>query len=176
MFHYIEQHLLIASAKIFVIYTKTRSKIKQAAKFALSHVNCDHNTIGRAYILFSVVSGVIGILMSTVMRLELHKPQIQIYNKISKLIYKSGDFDDQAKHLYNVTLTAHGLIMIFYMLMPMLINGFGNLNIPEQLNIKSMAFPKMGATSLALLILSLAYAVLSLLTKGTPTEYGTATG
>ncbi|XXN13663.1 MAG: cbb3-type cytochrome c oxidase subunit I [Candidatus Hodgkinia cicadicola] len=175
-FHYIEQRLLIASAKIFVIYTETRSKIKQAATFALSYINCDHNTIGRAYILFSVVSGVIGTLMSTVMRLELHKPQIQIYNKISKLIYKTGDFDDQAKHLYNVTLTAHGLIMIFYMLMPMLINGFGNLNIPEQLNIKSMAFPKMGVTSLALLILSLVYAMLSLLTKGTPTEYGTATG
>ncbi len=114
--------------------------------------------------------------MSTAMRLELHKPQIQIYNKISELIYKSDELGDQAKHLYNVTLTAHGLIMIFYMLMPMLINGFGNLNIPEQLGVKSMAFPKMGTTSLALLILSLIHAMLSLLTKGTPTEYGAATG
>ncbi|AHL30931.1 MAG: Cytochrome c oxidase subunit 1 [Candidatus Hodgkinia cicadicola] len=174
--HYIEQRLLIISAKAVLAYTKTRPKIKRATAFALSYINCDHNVLGRAYILFSVVSGVIGVLMSTVMRLELYEPQIQIYNKISKLIYKFGDFGDQAKHLYNVTLTAHGLIMVFYMLMPMLINGFGNLNIPEQLGIKSMAFPKMGVTSLALLILSLVYAMLSLLAKGTPTEYGAATG
>ncbi|AUG91345.1 Cytochrome c oxidase subunit 1 [Candidatus Hodgkinia cicadicola] len=173
---YIEQRLLIISAKMVLAYAKTRPKIKRATALALSYINCDHNALGRAYILFSVVSGVIGVLMSTVMRLELYKPQIQIYNKISKLIYKFGDFGDQAKHLYNVTLTAHGLIMVFYMLMPMLINGFGNLNIPEQLGIKSMAFPKMGVTSLALLILSLVYAMLSLLAKGTPTEYGAATG
>ncbi|ATW05897.1 Cytochrome c oxidase subunit 1 [Candidatus Hodgkinia cicadicola] len=174
--HYIEQHLLIISAKTFTTYTKTIPKIERAVALALGYIDWDHNTIGRAYILFSVVSGVVGILMSAVMRLELHKPQIQIYNKISKLIYKFGDFGDQAKHLYNATLTAHGLIMMFYTLMPMLINGFGNLNIPEQLDVKSMAFPKMGVTSLALLILSLIYAVLSLLTKGTPTEYGAATG
>ncbi|AUG34131.1 Cytochrome c oxidase subunit 1 [Candidatus Hodgkinia cicadicola] len=175
-FYHIEQRLLIISAKMFIAYTKTKSKIEQAAASALSYTNWDHAIIGRAYILFSVASGVIGILMSTLMRLELHKPQIQVFNKISKLIYKSGDFGDQAKHLYNVTLTAHGLIMIFYMLMPMLINGFGNLNIPEQLGVRSMAFPKMGATSLALLILSLIHTVLSLLTKGTPTEHGAATG
>ncbi|AUG33939.1 Cytochrome c oxidase subunit 1 [Candidatus Hodgkinia cicadicola] len=175
-FHYTEQRLLIISAKTFVAYTETRSKIERAAAAALSYINWDHTIVGRAYILFSVVSGAIGILMSTVMRLELYKPQIQVFNKISKLIYKSGDFGDQAKHLYNVTLTAHGLIMIFYMLMPMLINGFGNLNIPEQLGVKSMAFPKMGVTSLALLILSLIHTVLSLLTKGTPTEHGAATG
>ncbi|XXM93357.1 MAG: cbb3-type cytochrome c oxidase subunit I [Candidatus Hodgkinia cicadicola] len=159
-----------------MLYTQIRPKIQRAAHFISNCANCTHVTIARAYILFSVAAGVIGILMSAVMRLELHKPEIQIYNTLAKLVYKLGDFGDQAKHLYNVTMTAHGLIMVFYMLMPLLLNGFGNLSVPEQLNIKAMAFPKLGVASLALLVLSLAYAVLSLLTKGTPTEYGAATG
>ncbi len=158
------------------MYTQLKPNIAHAKQLISNCINCDHNSVGRAYILFSVVSGVIGMLMSTTMRLELHKPGVQVYNKISKLIYAVGDSKDQAKHLYNVTATAHGLIMVFYMLMPMLISGFGNLNIPEQLNVRAMAFPKAGTASLALLVLSLVYTMRSLLTKGTPTEYGAGTG
>ncbi len=173
---YVERRLLTARAKASVVYAQLKPNIAHAIRLISNCVNCDHNSVGRAYILLAVASGIIGISMSTIMRLELHKPGLQVYNKISKLIYAAGDFKDQAKHLYNVTATAHGLIMVFYTLIPMLISGFGNLNIPEQLNVKSMAFPKAGPASLALLVLSEFYTMLSLLTKGTPTEYGASTG
>ncbi|XXN13831.1 MAG: cbb3-type cytochrome c oxidase subunit I [Candidatus Hodgkinia cicadicola] len=176
----IEQRLMIASAKLAIAYIRIKPKLQNAkhaaAKAINSWVNCNHVTIARAYMAFSIIAGLVGILMSIIMRAELHQPGIQIFNKISKVIYRVGDFSDQAKHLYNVAMTAHGLIMVFYMLMPMLINGFGNLVIPEQLGIKTMAFPKAGILSLALLVLSLIQAVLSLVTKGTPTEYGAGTG
>ncbi len=65
------------------------------------------------------------------MRVELDHPGIQIYNKIANLIYKDGNKDERTKHLYNSSMTVYGLIMIFYMLMPMLINGMGSLLIPK---------------------------------------------
>ncbi|XXN19783.1 MAG: cbb3-type cytochrome c oxidase subunit I [Candidatus Hodgkinia cicadicola] len=172
----IKKRLLIMYIRMFIIYLKYAPKVAQAISLIKNCTNCTHITVGKAYILFSIVAGTIGIIMSAIIRLELHKPGTQIFNKIAKFAYKFGDHDDQAKHLYNVTMTAHGLIMVFYMLMPILINGFGYLSVPEQLGIKSMAFPKIGLVSLALLSLSLIYAVLSILSKGTPTEYGAATG
>ncbi|XXM90178.1 cbb3-type cytochrome c oxidase subunit I [Candidatus Hodgkinia cicadicola] len=168
--------LLRLITRIFIACVWTRLRILQAKALIKRHLSYNHVTIGKAYILFSIIAGLVGITMSIIMRLELHRPEIQVFNKIAKIVYKVGDATDQAKHLYNVTMTAHGLIMVFYMLMPLLIGGFGNLNVPEQLNVTSMTFPSMGVASLALIIVSLTYAVLSLLTKGTPTEYGAGTG
>ncbi|ATY93491.1 Cytochrome c oxidase subunit 1 [Candidatus Hodgkinia cicadicola] len=172
----IKSYLFALYIKVFTVYLQYAPKVVRVIKLVKSCINCTHATIGKAFISFSILTGIIGIAMSTIIRLELHKPEIQIFNKIAKFIYKVGDYKDQAKHLYNVTMTAHGLIMVFYMLMPLLINGFGYLNIPEQLEVKSMTFPKIGVMSLTLLTLSLTCAVLSLLSKGTPTEYGAATG
>ncbi len=72
-------------------------------------------------------------------------------------------------------MTAHGIIMIFYMLMPMLINGFGNLLIPELVGSKNLAGPKAGNIIL-ILILSFAFALMSLIVKGHVNDYGAATG
>ncbi len=70
-------------------------------------------------------------------------------------------------------MTAHGIIMIFYMLMPMLINGFGNLLIPELVGSKNLAGPKAGVISFLILILSFAFALMSLIVKeGHVNDYG----
>jgi heme/copper-type cytochrome/quinol oxidase subunit 1 len=78
---------------------------------------------------------------SLAIRLELQSPGIQIL---------SG-----ANTLYNSSITIHGIIMIFFSVMPILIGGFGNLIVPLQLGTSEMAFPRLNNLSVWFLILSL---------------------
>ena len=71
----------------------------------------NHKDIGTLYIIFSLIAGLIGGFFSLIMRAELAAPGLDIVA------------DGQA---WNVIITAHGLLMVFFVVMPALIGGFGN--------------------------------------------------
>ena len=71
----------------------------------------NHKDIGTMYLIFSITAGVIGGILSVAMRMELQEPGMQIF----------GD-----PHLFNAFVTGHGLIMVFFMIMPGLMGGFAN--------------------------------------------------
>jgi cytochrome c oxidase subunit 1 len=75
----------------------------------------NHKDIGTLYLIFAIIAGIIGGLLSIAMRMELQEPGIQIFHGLAAMVY------------YNVFVTAHGLIMIFFMVMPALIGGFRQL-------------------------------------------------
>ena len=113
----------------------------------------NHKDIGTMYLILAVVAGLLGGLFSLVMRLELAEPGMQY-------------LAEGAYQTWNVWITAHGLLMVFFMVMPALIGGFGNWFVPMMIGAPDMAFPRMNNVSFWLLIPSLGLLVGSVFTDG----------
>ncbi|AMG75373.1 MULTISPECIES: cytochrome c oxidase subunit I [Sphingopyxis] len=109
-------------------------------------LSTNHKDIGTLYLIFAIFAGIIGGVMSGMMRLELAEPGIQYLHGWAQFFDPAAG-DTQAKHFWNVLITAHGLIMIFFMVMPAIIGGFGNWFVPLMIGAPDMAFPRMNNVS-----------------------------
>jgi cytochrome c oxidase subunit 1 len=99
------------------------------------------------YLIYGMFTGIIALLMSMLIRFELAFPGDQIL---------LGNYQ-----LYNVLITSHGLLMLFFVIMPIAIGGFGNLFVPILLGSPDMAFPRLNNLSFWLLPPSLILLLLS---------------
>ena len=115
-------------------------------------MSTNHKDIGTLYLIFAIVAGIIGGGISGLMRLELAEPGIQYLQAWASMSNGSEATMDQAYHLWNVLITAHGLIMVFFMVMPAMIGGFGNWFVPLMIGAPDMAFPRMNNVSFWLLV------------------------
>jgi len=114
-------------------------------------MSTNHKDIGTLYLIFAITAGIIGGTFSGMMRLELAQPGIQYLPMWSTWFGDSGS-PDEALHMWNVLITSHGLIMVFFMVMPAMIGGFGNWFVPLMIGAPDMAFPRMNNISFWLLV------------------------
>lgn len=101
--------------------------------------------MGSLYLLFAIEAGVDGTLFSMRVRIELALPFVS--------------------RVYNVIITAHAFLMIFFLIMPALQSGFSNLLVPIQIGSAEMALPRLNAISFMLLPPSLLLLLSSVLVE-----------
>ena len=117
----------------------------------------DHKVIAIQYGLTAVFVGLVALVLSALMRLQLGFPD-------------SFDFIDPNSYLQFVTM--HGMIMVIYLLTALLLGGFGNYLIPLMIGARDMVFPYMNMLSYWTYLLSVIVLLASFFVPGGPTGAG----
>ena len=128
-------------------------------------MSTNHKDIGTLYLIFAIVAGIVGGVLSGMMRLELAEPGVQYLGGWAEMLGGAGD-EVAGKHFWNVMITAHGLIMVFFMVMPAMIGGFGNWFVPLMIGAPDMAFPRMNNVSFWLTFVAFVMLVGSMFVPG----------
>jgi cytochrome c oxidase subunit 1 len=117
----------------------------------------NHKDIGILYLITAGLLGAISVAMTFYMRLELMEPGVQY------MLTEDGTPDGR---LWNVLITGHGILMMFFVVIPALFGGFGNYFMPLMIGAPDMAFPRMNNLSYWLFVAGASLAVLAVFVDG----------
>jgi cytochrome c oxidase subunit 1 len=117
----------------------------------------DHKVIAIQYGITAVFVGLVALVLSGLMRLQLGFPD-------------TFDFIDPSSYLQFITM--HGMIMVIYLLTALLLGGFGNYLIPLMIGARDMVFPYMNMLSYWTYLLSVIVLLSSFFVPGGPTGAG----
>ena len=90
-------------------------------------MSTNHKDIGILYLIVSALAGFIAVALTVGMRLELMEPGVQyMCLEGARFIADASRECTPNGHLWNVIVTAHGILMMFFVVIPALFGGFGN--------------------------------------------------
>ena len=129
-------------------------------------MSTNHKDIGILYIVTAATLGLVSVAFTMFMRLELMHPGVQ---------YMLVDGEPNG-HIWNVLVTGHGILMMFFVVIPALFGGFGNYFMPLMIGAPDMAFPRLNNLSYWLYVAGSTLAILSILAPGGDGLAGTGVG
>ena len=139
-------------------------------------MSTNHKDIGILYLFTAAVVGFISVAFTVYMRLELMDPGVQHMCMEGARMLASDEVCTPNGHLWNVVVTAHGILMMFFVVIPALFGGFGNYFMPLHIGAPDMAFPRMNNLSYWMYVAGTALAVASVLAPGGNDQAGSGVG
>ncbi|MEL6674413.1 MAG: cbb3-type cytochrome c oxidase subunit I [Bacteroidota bacterium] len=98
----------------------------------------DHKVIAKQFLITGIFMAVIGVLMSTLFRLQLAFPET-VFPFLETLLGKWGEGGQINQDFYLALVTMHGTFMVFFVLTAGLSGTFSNYLIPLQIGARDMA-------------------------------------
>ncbi|NBD28953.1 MAG: cytochrome c oxidase subunit I [Alphaproteobacteria bacterium] len=140
-------------------------------------MSTNHKDIGILYLWVSGIVGFISVAFTVYMRLELMEPGVQ-YMCLEGARFTAAAAGECTPngHLWNVMITYHGVLMMFFVVIPALFGGFGNYLMPLQIGAPDMAFPRMNNLSFWMFVAGVSLGVASLLAPGGNGQLGSGVG
>jgi cytochrome c oxidase subunit 1 len=117
----------------------------------------DHKVIAIQYTITAIGIGLVALVLSVLMRLQLGFPDV---------------FSFITPEEYYQYITMHGMIMVIYLLTAIFLGGFGNLLIPLMCGARDMVFPYMNMLSYWVYLVAVLVLVASFFVPGGPTGAG----
>nr|YP_918977.1 cytochrome c oxidase subunit I [Romanomermis iyengari]ABL73796.1 cytochrome c oxidase subunit I [Romanomermis iyengari] len=111
----------------------------------------NHKNIGSYYFVAAIWSGLLGLSLSMFIRISLSSFSLSMVSSNNYLMF------------YNTSITSHALLMIFFMIMPALIGGFGNWMLPILLMVPDLIYPRVNSMSFWIMPFSLWLLLMSML-------------
>jgi len=141
-------------------------------------MSTNHKDIGILYLFTSGLVGLISVAFTVYMRMELMEPGVQYMCMEGARVLTPAATSDCTPngHLWNVMITAHGILMMFFVVIPALFGGFGNFFMPLQIGAPDMAFPRLNNLSYWLYFAGTSLAVASLFAPGGNEQAGSGVG
>jgi cytochrome c oxidase subunit 1 len=140
-------------------------------------MSTNHKDIGVLYLFVSGFAGFIAVAFTVYMRMELMHPGVQyMCLEGARFVADASAVCTPNGHLWNVLITYHGVLMMFFVVIPALFGGFGNYLMPLQIGAPDMAFPRLNNLSFWLYVTGLCLGIASMLAPGGNGQAGSGVG
>ncbi len=140
----------------------TRKRKSQSANYLnVEHgvrswlLTVDHKSIALLYLVSMTIMFLLGSVFAAMIRLELLTP--------------AGDM--LQSDTYNKFFTMHGVIMVFFFLIPSIPATFGNFLIPLMIGAKDLAFPRLNLASWYIYVFGAMFTLYAMFTGGVDTGW-----
>ena len=140
-------------------------------------MSTNHKDIGILYLFTAGALGLVSVIFTVFMRMELMEPGVQyMCMEGLRLVSDPASECTPNGHLWNVFITYHGILMMFFVVIPALFGGFGNYFMPLMIGAPDMAFPRMNNLSYWMFVAGASLGVASMFASGGNDQMGSGVG